>query len=317
MEMFLLFVVIIACVMIIMLLYSIEKKINHEHRFDRLEQGLLNNRHELVENKAVSESLNKNYELILKQLVRAQEDISVGDDKLSELTKNIHDMNAIMVNTKKRGNFGEYQLYYLLSMYLGDSTAVYEKQYHLPNGKIADAVLHIPGSEAVMCIDSKFPSENYLRLTDHPDDEKAKTDFRNNVRKHIKDIASKYIIPSITTEEAIMFIPSEAIYLYICQDEPGLMEEAHRSHVLMTSPSTLMGVAMTLLNITKDYNRSQHMETLEKMIIALKDDSERMMERYDKMYKTSKTLDKQMNELSVSIRKMDQRIHDIYDGADE
>lgn len=315
MELFLLFVVIIACVLIITLLYSIEKRMDHEHRFDRLEKGLLNNRHELVENKVINATMSKNYELLLKQLVKAQESISVSDDKLNALSKNIQNMNAIMVNTKKRGNFGEYQLYYLLSLYLGDSSTVYEKQYHLPNGKIADAIMHIPGQTQVMAIDSKFPQENYLRLVDDPDDEKAIADFRNNVRKHIRDIASKYLIPGVTTEEAIMFIPSEAIYLYICQEEPALIEEAHRAHVLITSPSTLMGVCMTLVNITKDYNRSRHMETLEKMIVALKDDSDRMVERYERARKTSETLDKQMNELEISINKLNKKIHQIYDGS--
>ncbi|HAN57847.1 MAG: DNA recombination protein RmuC [Intestinibaculum porci] len=313
---FLLFALIIACVLIIFMLYTILQKMNDGHRFDRLEQGLLNNRHELVENKAVGSSLSKNYEMMLKELMKTKESLAVNANQLQDISHNIHDMNAIMVNTKKRGNFGEYQLYYLLSMYLGENEAIYEKQYHLSNGKIGDAALHLPGSSLVMIIDSKFPSENYLRLVDDPEDIHAVNEFRQNVKKHIKDISEKYILTGITSEEAIMFIPSEAIYLYICQNEPSLMEEAHRAHVLMTSPSTLMGVCMTLVNITKDYQRSQNIEKIEKLLIAMKDDSERMMERYSKVQKSSATLQKQIDEMGISVDKIDHRIHQLYDGKE-
>ena len=316
MDLFLMFIIVIACLLIIYLLFNVLQKLNNEHRFDRIEQGLLNNRHELTENKAVNNHLTKNYQAILKELMKTRESLSVSDAKLNALSKNIANMNEVMVNTKKRGTFGEYQLYYLLSMYLGENTGIYEKQYTLPNHKIGDAALHIPGSELVVIIDSKFPSENYLKLVDDPEDHQAEVDFRNNIRKHIKDISEKYIIKAVTTEEAIMFIPSEAIYLYICQNESQLMEEAHRAHVLMTSPSTLMGVCMTLLNITKDYHRSLHLEEIEKALIALKEDSDRMMERYEKVARTSATLTKQLDEMHTSMKKIDASIHHFYDGKE-
>lgn len=94
------------------------------------------------------------------------------------------------------------------------------------------------------------------------------------------------------------------------------MEEAHRAHVLMTSPSTLMGVCMTLVNITKDYQRSQNIEKIEKLLIAMKDDSERMMERYSKVQKSSATLQKQIDEMGISVDKIDHRIHQLYDGKE-
>lgn len=316
MMLFLLFILIVACVLIIFMLYTIIQKMNDEHRFDRLEQGLLNNRHELVENKAMGNNLSKNYEMIVKELMKTKESLAINANELQAISHHIHDMNAIMVNTKKRGNFGEYQLYYLLSLYLGENTSIYEQQYHLPNGKIGDAALHLPGSDKVMIIDAKFPSENYLKIVDDPDDQKAISDFKTNVKKHIKDIKDKYICDGITSEEAIMFIPSEAIYLYICQKEPSLLEEAHRAHVLMTSPSTLMGVAMTLVNLTKDFQRSQNLEKIEKLLIAMKDDSERMMERYEKVCRTSATLQKQIEEMGISMDKIDHRIHQLYDGQE-
>ncbi|MGF0144554.1 DNA recombination protein RmuC [Sharpea azabuensis] len=113
-----------------------------------------------------------------------------------------------------------------------------------------------------------------------------------------------------------MFIPSEAIYLYICQEESSLIDEAYKAHVLITSPSTLMGVAFTLINITKDFKRSQNLQRVEKEIVALKENSDRMRDRYERVENTLQTLLKQYHELGISVHKIDERIGQIYDGED-
>ena len=177
--------------------------------------------------------------------------------------------------------------------------------------------MHIPNQKQVLCIDSKFPSENYLRLVDDPSSVIAQRELRKNVKKHIHDIAEKYIIPQETSEEAIMFIPSEAIYLYLWEEEPQLIEEAHRHHVMMTSPSTLMGVTMTLLAITKDFQRAQNIEKIEKQLISLKEDSDRMIQRYEKAYRSANTLIKQLDDLHISMDKINGKIQGMYEGEEK
>lgn len=239
-----------------------------------------------------------------------------ADQKIDGLVEDIHDMNAIMTNTKKRGTFGEYQLYHLLSLYCGDNEHIYAQQYHLKNGKIGDAALHLPGDERVLIIDSKFPMENYLKIVDHPELEIYQKEFKKNVKKHIDDIANKYINEE-TLEEAIMFIPSEAIYLYLCDECADLYEYAHKKRVLMTSPSTLMGVVFTLINITKDFNRSENIKEIEKRIISLKEDVDRLDARYEKVKKNLETLDKSLRDLGISKDKISKSINQAYDGAQE
>ena len=105
--------------------------------------------------------------------------------------------------------------------------------------------MHLPGEEKVMIIDSKFPLENYQNLLkDSLGDlevQKYESLFKQNIKKHINDIAKKYIT-SETVENAVMFIPSEAIYMYVCANCSDMIEFAHKKHILITCPTTLIGV---------------------------------------------------------------------------
>ncbi|WP_287712365.1 DNA recombination protein RmuC, partial [Anaerostipes sp.] len=114
-----------------------------------------------------------------------------------------------------------------------------------------------------------------------------------------------------------MFIPSEAIYLYLCDECADLYDYAHNKKVLMTSPSTLMGVVFTLINITKDFNRSENIKEIEQRIIKLKEDTNRLDERYDRVMKNLGTLEKSLKDLAISKDKISKTINQAYDGAIE
>ena len=174
-------------------------------------------------------------------------------EQTNNITQRINALNDIMVNKKSRGNWGEYQLNNLLSVYAGDNQSIFETQYSLKNGYIGDVALKIPG-EKVLIIDSKFPLENFRKLDSvesaENDIKKFESAFKQDIKKHINDISKKYIT-SETIENAVMFIPSEAIYMEVCAKYSELIEYAHHKHVLLTCPTTLIGVVFTLINITK------------------------------------------------------------------
>lgn len=279
----------------------------------RIERGVETNAMSQLENQGMQRQLTHDFALVLQETTHTKEYLGMSDVKLNQLLDRVSDMNAIMVNAKKRGTFGEYQLYYLLSNYLGAGSDIYVQQYRLANGAIGDAALKMPGENRVLIIDAKFPSDNYLRIVDDPGNKQVQRDFLINVRKHIKDIAKKYISEE-TVEHAIMFVPSEAIYLYICESCASLIEEAHRQHVLLTSPSTLMGVVMTFVNIVKDFKRSEHLAEIEQALVRMKGDVDKMNERYGKVVHTQKTLEKQLNELGISVSKVGRQIAGYYEG---
>lgn len=300
MEIVLSIICIVLLVIVIYLLYTSQMKIHDK----------------MIQTEAAHSSLNGQYNSIISLLNETNRSHGQSDVKINHMIDGMHEINVIMTNTKKRGTFGEYQLYHILSLYCGDNQHIYEEQYHLSNGKIGDAALHLPGNTKVLIIDSKFPMENYLKIVDNPKDISYQNEFKKNVKKHIDDISNKYITEE-TLEEAVMFIPSEAIYLYLCDECADLYDYAHNKKVLMTSPSTLMGVVFTLINITKDFNRSENIKEIEKQIIKLKSDTDRLDDRYGKVMKNLNTLEKSLKELEISKDKISKTINQAYDGAIE
>lgn len=300
MEIVLSIICIVLLVIVIYLLYTSQMKIHDK----------------MIQTEAAHSSLDGQYNSIISLLSETNRSLGQSDIKINQMIDGMHDINVIMTNTKKRGTFGEYQLYHILSLYCGDNQHIYGEQYHLNNGKIGDAALHLPGNTKVLIIDSKFPMENYLKIVDNPKDVSYQNEFKKNVKKHIDDISKKYITEE-TLEEAVMFIPSEAIYLYLCDECADLYDYAHNKKVLMTSPSTLMGVVFTLINITKDFNRSENIKEIEKRIIKLKDDTDRLDDRYGKVMKNLSTLEKSLRELEISKDKISKTINQAYDGAIE
>ena len=267
------------------------------------------------------EMLNKNilngYKNISNALMTMQTTDMSSQKVLDNMNSRINAMNDIMVNKKSRGNWGEYQLNNLLSIYTGNNQEVYKVQYTLQNGFIGDVALKLPNTDKVMIIDSKFPLENYKNLLDEELSELEYKKYINlfiqNIKKHINDISSKYITEE-TVPQAIMFIPSEAIYTFICGEIPELIEYAHSQHVLLTSPTTLIGVAFTLVNVTKDWHRNKNLKKIEKNIVMMVDDARRLNERLEKCQNNLQSLQKSLNDTTISSNKIVNRIENMADG---
>jgi len=148
-----------------------------------------------------------------------------------------------------RGEYGEFQLEQILKDLL-------PKQYvhireRIPKiGKIPDA--HLVAPQGTICIDSKFPLENYRKMLETTDDTQKgalAASFCNDVRTHINKIKTDYVKPEEgTTPFAFGFIPSEAVYQYLTECEPSLIAEAAKEGVLLVSPATL-AINLNLLSV--------------------------------------------------------------------
>jgi DNA recombination protein RmuC len=153
-------------------------------------------------NMRVEERLNEGFEKTNKTFVSILERLSRIDEaqkKIDSLSTNIVSLQDVLTDKKSRGIFGEVQLNHILSVVFGEKNdKIYEIQKKLGNSMIADAVLHIPEPVGMVCIDSKFPLENYRRMIDGNISEAERKqyirEFKLNVKTHINDIASKYII---------------------------------------------------------------------------------------------------------------------------
>lgn len=236
---------------------------------------------------------------------------------LASVRRSVEDMGAIMLNHKTRGTWGEYQLDVLLGDYAGTNRAVYETQYRLANGTIVDAALHLPGTDCVLAIDSKFPLENYVAMQQPGIDETARKAahqrFVADVKTRIKEVADKYVGPE-TDDHALMFVPSEAVFAQICADDDDLFDVALRRHVAIVSPTTLMGTVTTIVALTNDFNRSQNVREVVERIAALQDNATRLVERMEDVERAFNALDRKVHDVGVSARKVARDIDRVGSG---
>ena len=235
---------------------------------------------------------------------------------IENMEQDLKKMNLIFNNTKQRGNWGEYQLEYLLNMYASENKEVFQMQYPLENKKIADAILYTYDHQ-ILCIDSKFPMENYLKMIEDKENQEYYFRlFKNNMKKHIQDISQKYITPQ-TMNQAILFIPSKAIYQFVCAKCSDLFQEALSSHVLLASPTTLVGIVYTILSQTKDFYRQEHVEEIEKDLKVLLEDVNRLLQRSEKAQNNLNLLQDQFEMVHTSCKKIGKRIQKITEGEQD
>mgnify|MGYP003097759283 CR=1 FL=1 len=280
------------------------------------EKIMLKQQENITSVKAISDNLFQMQQLLERKFNELELSTTGSTQILSNVSQDINEMNRVMINKKSRGNWGEYQLDTLLSIYCGESKEIYQMQYTLGNGMIGDAALKLPGNKKILIVDSKFPMENYVRILDssnETDRTRYSGLFKIDIKKHIDDIMKKYITKE-TVDLAVMFIPSEAIYTYICAENEDLVAYAHTKHILLTSPTTLLGVVFTLINATKDFNRSNHIKDIEKSIILMADDARRLGERMDKVQSSTDILEKSLKDARISADKISNRIQRLADG---
>ena len=313
------FLMLILLILLVFLILGVCVMLLHMSRqnHDQSREMILKNQESITTATKSDQKIFQQFELLLNQVQQVSRNQTTVSQSMDWLQNQMDSMNRIMTNTKRRGNWGEYQLDLLLQEYAGENDNVYTNQYTLPNGKIADVAFHLPGTEKVLCVDSKFPMENYLRMDEETENkEMYLRAFRQNIKKHIDDIANKYI-NTYTASQAMMFIPSEAIYQFICAKCDDLLSYALQKHVMLTSPTTLIGVLFTLQASTKDFYQAHHMKEIENNILRLQEDMERLVTRSEKAQKSLESLLTQFQLVSVSAHKISQRVSKMALGKEE
>lgn len=239
--------------------------------------------------------------------------IDEAQKKITELSNHVVSLQDVLVDKKARGAFGEVQLSTLISNMI--PSAHYQMQYTLSNQKRADCILFLPDPTGNIVIDAKFPLETYQRLinTDAVSVEKKslQQQFRQDIQKHIKDIAEKYIIPNETTDGAMMFIPAESIFAEIHANYPDLISMSQRMKVWLVSPSTLMAVLTTAKAVLKDDATRKQVHIIQKHLHALADDFQRFEKRMDKLSKHIDLAHQDVTEVNTSAKKITSRFQKI------
>ena len=258
------------------------------------------------------EKTNKTFNNILERLTRIDE----AQQKIDSLSTEIVSLQSVLTDKKTRGIFGEVNLNYILTSVFGEKKGkVYDIQHLMSNGYIADSIIFAPQPLGTICIDSKFPLENYERMTNRSlssaERELATKMFKADVKKHIDAISSKYIIPGETANEAIMFLPAEAIFAEINAYHPELLKYSYEKKVWLTSPTTLMSTLTIIQMILKNIERDKYAQVIHLELSKLSREFMKYRERWDKLTRSIDTVTKDIKDINITTEKITKRFDSI------
>ncbi|MEQ6249822.1 DNA recombination protein RmuC [Sulfitobacter sp. HNIBRBA3233] len=220
----------------------------------------------------------------LTQLQERLKAIDRAQDNITKLSGDVLSLQDILSNKQTRGAFGEIQLRDIVSKALPSDS--YALQVTLSNGRRADCLIDLPNPPGPIVIDAKFPLEAYEALHRASTDwelKQAVANMRSHVRKHIRDIAEKYILEGETADGALMFLPSEAVYAELHANFPELVREGFDARVWIVSPTTCMATLNTMRAILKDARMRQQAGEIRKTLALLHRDVEQVVERVGKL----------------------------------
>lgn len=235
--------------------------------------------------------------------------IDEAQKKITELSVNVVSLQEILADKRSRGAFGEVQLHALIRNVMPEAHFAF--QHKLKNDTRVDCILFLPEPSGNIAIDAKFPLESYQLMTTlgigETERKAADRQFKQDIRKHIKDIASKYITPPETADGAVMFIPAEAIFAEIHAHHSDLVEEAQKARVWMVSPTTMMAVLTTARAVLKDAATRKQVHLIQEHLVALAKDFERFQKRMDVLTKHIDQAHNDAKDVNVSAQKISQR----------
>src|SRR5712664_857125 len=239
--------------------------------------------------------------------------IDEAQKKIESLTGSVVSLQELLGDKRSRGAFGEVQLEALVRNVL--PPMAFELQYTLSNGMRVDCALRLPPPTGLVTVDSKFLLENYHRMFDREADQAeralAQKQFKADIRKHVDDIARKYIIAGETSDGAVMFVPAEAVFAEIHAYHPEVVEYANAKRVWIVSPTTLMAVLNTARAVLKDVETRRHIHIIKEELGKLGIDFQRFDERMKKLADHIRQAHQDAADVQVSSRKISQRFQQI------
>ncbi|AVZ79099.1 DNA recombination protein RmuC [Zoogloeaceae bacteirum Par-f-2] len=256
-------------------------------------------------NQRLDEGFRKTNETFANVMARLAT-IDEAQKKIDGLTTNVVSLQELLGDKKARGAFGEVQLEALVRNSLPPEARLF--QATLPNGTRVDCLLRLPEPTGQVAVDAKFPLENYHRMFDaslaEADRRAAQTAFRADVKRHIDAIADKYIIPGVTADGAVMFLPAEAVFAELHAYHPEVVTYAQTRRVWIVSPTTLMAVLNTARAVLKDVETRKQIHVIKDALAKLAADFQRFDERMNALARHIEQAGRDVQAVQVSSRKI-------------
>ena len=234
--------------------------------------------------------------------------IDAAQSSLAGLTNEMLGLKDILSNKQARGAFGQGRMEAIVRDGLPASSFTF--QATLSNRSRPDCLIHLPGDSRAMVVDAKFPLESFSSLKDAASDEaraSAERRVRNDVGLHIRDISDKYLIPGETQDLALLFVPSEALYADLCEHFEDVVQRAHKSRVLIVSPSLLMMAIQVMQAIVRDARMRDQARVIQTEVAKLLEDVRRLQDRAGKLDQHFRQAQDDVAGLMVSADKVGKR----------
>ena len=307
-------VIVLLIVLIFLILYLILN--NKNNNFDKFKYEIF----EIIEdrNSKNSDNISKNFidikdninnmnNMNYGNLIKKISDISNSQKSLETVTQEIVKFQNILNDKKSRGRFGEIRLEQVLENIYGDSK-IFERQYKMSNGRIADTIIKL--SDKIVAIDSKFPLETYIRY-EEDSSLNNRNDFVKSIKKHIDDISNKYIIEGETLNQAIMFLPSESIYLEIYKNFEDIIYYGYKNNVWIASQTNLLIYISTLIYANLEFEKTKESENILNKLISFSEEFVRYKQRWLNLEKDFEKIQKDFRDLSITANKISNKFDDI------
>ena len=264
----------------------------------------------------VSERLDEGFKKTNETFISVMERLATIDEaqkKIDGLTVNMVSLQELLGDKRSRGAYGEVQLEGLVRNALPPDS--FKMQHTFSNDMRVDCALFLPEPTGIVAVDSKFPLENYHRMFDSALPEAAQNmaekQFKLDIKKHVDDIAAKYIIPNVTSDGAVMFIPAEAVFAEIHAYHPEIIDYAMNKRVWLVSPTTLMAVLNTARAVLKDVEMRKQVHIIKDELGKLSKDFERFDVRMKKLADNIRQAHENAQDVHVSSQKISNRFKQI------
>ena len=212
--------------------------------------------------------------------------LSESTKRIIEAQKNIVELQELLKPPKFRGELGEFFLENLLAQILPKS--YYTCQYLFKSGAKVDAVIHL--RDRIVSVDSKFPLESFERIIKSKEERELKTsrrEFIKAIKKHISDIAEKYILPDEKTYDfALMYIPAENVYYEVIiksleNEENSIFSYALEKKVIPVSPNSFYAYLQVVIEGLRGFHIEKWAQEIRQSISRLQGDFTKFKEDFD------------------------------------
>jgi DNA recombination protein RmuC len=246
--------------------------------------------------------------------------IDGAQKNITELASQVTSLQSVLTNKQQRGAFGQGRMEIIVQD--GLPKGCYQFQFTLSNHSRPDCAIFLPDQRPLV-IDAKFPLEAVTAFREAKNDDERKhaaARVRQDINRHVGDIAQKYLIRGETQDLALMFVPSESVYLELHDGFDDVVQKAMRAQVVIVSPALLMLAINVIQQIQKDARMREAADQIHAEVGHLMDDLRRMQERVLKLQQHFGQANEDVRQILISAEKVEKRatrIADVEFGNDE